>query len=93
MPLDRPAKVFHRGTWRYIAGRTKDVSDGGVLLELPADRPLAVGDMVDVALGRPGVGVLKGDEFVWAKVVRVSATGRGTNLAAVSLTRLIAVAA
>ena len=91
--LDRPAKIFHRGSWRYIAARTRDLSDGGVLLEVPSDRPLAVGDMIDVALGRPGVGVLKGDEFVWARVVRVSESGRGTSLAAVSLTRPIAVAA
>jgi hypothetical protein len=90
--IDQPAKVFHRGSWRYIAARTRDLSDGGVLLELPADRPLAVGDMVDVAIGRSGVGVLKSDEFVWARVVRVSASSRGGSLAAVSLTRPLAAA-
>lgn len=91
--IDNPAKIFHRGSWRYIAARTRDISDGGVLLELPADKPVAVGDMVDVAIGRAGVGVLKSDEFVWARVVRVSQSSRGTSLAAVSLTRPLAAAA
>lgn len=90
---DNPAKIFHRGSWRYIAARTRDLSEGGALLELPADRPVAVGDMVDVAIGRSGVGVLKNDEFVWARVVRVTPSSRGTSLAAVSLTRPLSVAA
>lgn len=93
VPMDNPAKVFHRGSWRYIAARTRDISDGGLLLELPADKPVAIGDMVDVAIGRVGVGVLRSDEFVWAKVVRVFLSSRGTSLAAVSLTRPLAEAA
>jgi hypothetical protein len=36
--------------------------------------------------------VLKSDEFVWARVVRVSASSRGGSLAAVSLTRPLAAA-
>jgi hypothetical protein len=91
--VDQPAKVFHRGSWRYIAARTRDLSDSGVLLELPSDRPVAVGDMIDVALGRSGVGVLRSDEFVWARVVRVEPSSRGGTLAAVSLTRPLAAAA
>lgn len=91
--IDQPAKVFHRGSWRYIAARTRDLSDNGALLELPSDRPVAVGDMIDVALGRSGVGVLRSDEFVWARVVRVEPSSRGGTLAAVALTRPLAEAA
>src|SRR5436190_1600664 len=46
--LERPAKVFHLGSQRYLGARTRDISGAGVLLCVEGARRLRVGDRVEV---------------------------------------------
>jgi hypothetical protein len=86
--LDKPAKIFLRGTWRYLPARTRDVSSSGALLELPEDRDVHLGDMVDLAIAERASSILRNDEFIAGRIVRI-APGRepGSISAAVHLSR------
>ncbi|MEK6702192.1 MAG: PilZ domain-containing protein [Planctomycetota bacterium] len=85
--IARDAKLFHRASWAYITCRTVDASSRGLLVQIKSDRPLAVGDIVDAAVGWTGAPVVRADEFINARVVRIDTTPDGDCLAALALTR------
>ncbi|QOJ01272.1 MAG: PilZ domain-containing protein [Phycisphaeraceae bacterium] len=85
-PVRRPCKVFHRGTWRYLPGTTADASEHGLLIEAAGGEPPIVGDIVDVAVGWENQPILRTDEFIHGRVVRVG-RGAGGSSYAVELTR------
>lgn len=87
VPIRRACKVFHRGTWRYLSGATCDASAGGVLVEMDTPRDLTPGDPVDVAVATELGVVLRGEEFVAGKVVRVQESEGGRLRVAVKLIR------
>ncbi len=83
----RDAKLFHRGSWTYLPCRTVDASPKGFLVQMNDDSPLAVGDIVDAAVGWAGEPLVRTEEFINAKVVRIDTTTGGERLAALALTR------
>lgn len=85
--IARDAKLFHRATWAYIPCRTIDASAQGLLLQIKSDRPVSVGDIVDAAVGWTGEPLVRSEEFINGKVVRVDTTSDGDYLAALALTR------
>ena len=85
--IARDAKLFHRGTWAYIPCRTIDASAQGLLVQIKSDRFVAVGDIVDAAVGWTGEPLVRSGEFINAKVVRVDTMPDGDVLAALALTR------
>jgi hypothetical protein len=70
--LTRPCKIYHIASRRYLPGFTSDVSDGGSLIAVKSDRPLVIGDVVDVAIGWERGAVIAAGDMVRAKVVRIS---------------------
>ncbi|HZW09171.1 MAG TPA: PilZ domain-containing protein [Phycisphaerales bacterium] len=74
-PVERACKLIHPSSLRYLAARTRDLSSGGALLELPAERPLAVGDRVDVLVDWDSRGLVSRGSTVGATVVRVGDSG------------------
>lgn len=83
VPVVKPAKVFHRGSWKYLPARTRNASVGGVLVEITHAAGFCVGDIVDIAIGRDGSGVLRSEEFVAGRVVRVEQKPDGERAAIV----------
>lgn len=83
VPVVASAKVFHRGSWKYLPARTRNASTSGVLVELTNASGFCVGDVVDVAVGREGAAVLRSDEFVSGRVVRIEVKPDGERAAIV----------
>ncbi len=73
-PIERPCKIYHRASRKYIAGQTCDLSSGGVLLRLDTDRQLAAGDEVDVVISWGAPGVVRHQAMVAARIARVAAS-------------------
>ncbi|TVQ61208.1 MAG: PilZ domain-containing protein [Phycisphaerales bacterium] len=75
IPCARPAKVFLPATLRFAAAETADVSDGGALVRIDADRLVRVGERIEVAIvqpGAPGSGLIESKSMRPARVVRVT---------------------
>jgi hypothetical protein len=70
-PVERACKLIHPATLRYLAARTRDLSCGGALLELPHDRPLVVGDRIDVLVDWDSRGLVSRGAMLAATVVRL----------------------
>lgn len=88
LALQKPAKIFLRGTWRYLPAKTRDVSASGALLELSEDRDVHVGDTVDLAIAERASAILRTDEFIAGRIVRISPGQQpGSITAAVHLSR------
>lgn len=81
--LDRPCKVYHEGSGRYYAARTRDVSAGGVLVELLTARRLEPGDAVRLHRGVSLSQVLEASRGVPASVVRSLRVGETTQVVAI----------
>lgn len=71
LEIARPCKVYLRGAGRYAAARTHDVSVGGALLDVQLDRTLGVGDTLDIGVAWTQSAVLKSEQLVPCRVVRV----------------------
>ena len=71
MPIERPCKVFQRGTQRYVAATTRDVSATGALLEMRVMRPMVPGEWLDVGVAWSHSPIVLEDALMEAKVVRV----------------------
>ena len=76
-------KVFHPATRRFVAARTRDISQGGALLRVDMGRPLAPGEQLDVAVSWTQQPVLAMDTMIPARVVRSLPTGDYTQEVAV----------
>lgn len=79
------AKVFDPRAQRYHAAQTCNVSAGGALLKVQRSMPICSGDRLDVIIDTEAElsRVLALDEFVPARVVRVSAIDRFSQAVAV----------
>jgi len=69
--VERPCKVYHAPSGRYLAGETCDVSRGGALLRVASLRPLAPGDAVEVFIAWSGGVLLSASDRIHAVVTRV----------------------
>lgn len=73
---DRACKVYDPRSRRYTAGRTIDLSRGGLRLRLDRELPVGPGKDLYVALAhRSHPGILNRTEFSTARVVWVSDSG------------------
>jgi hypothetical protein len=73
--LQRPCKVFDPSTGKYHAGQTRDLSNGGILLEIPRLLELKPGDRVHVGVAMTRRhAILQAKEMIEAIVVRSLAT-------------------
>ena len=73
--VQRPCKMFDPRTRRYLPGMTRDVSAGGVAIDVPRVVDLKPGDVlhVGVAMKRRDQ-LLNGAQMLKATVIRSSAT-------------------
>lgn len=69
--VERPCKLLHAPSLRYLSARTRDLSPGGALLELSRQREIAVGDRVDVLVDWAARGLVNRDAMLRATVVRL----------------------
>lgn len=68
--ISRPCKVYHAASGRFLAGRTRNLSAGGALVEVDTPRDFAPGDSIELAIAWTRRAVLPADALVEAKVVR-----------------------
>lgn len=82
--IDRACKVYCPATRRYIAARTCDVSDGGVLLIMESSQPMAVGDRVEVVIAWDWAPVLPATAMLPARIIRSAPVDVGRTAIAVA---------
>jgi hypothetical protein len=71
-------KVYHAASGRYLAGRTRDVSRSGVMIELAPGPRLESGDALAVGMGAAallGIGDLIAGKVVWSEGSGANADG------------------
>lgn len=73
-PIERPCKIFHHASRQYIAGRTCDLSSGGLLVRLDTARTFSEGDEVDVIVSWGAPAVVRRGSMVPARIARVAAS-------------------
>jgi hypothetical protein len=78
--LELPCKLFHAATNRYLAGRTRDVSRSGVLIELSPGPAFVPGE--PVAIGVSGAALLAEGDLIAARVVWSEGSREGPRRAA-----------
>ncbi|MFI4915459.1 MAG: PilZ domain-containing protein [Phycisphaerales bacterium JB060] len=76
--VNRAGKVFVRRALRYLPVRALDVSLGGLLLEVKSDRPLMVGEMLEVIIGDGSRAVVDAEDVVEAHIAHVAIAEDGT---------------
>lgn len=81
--VQRPGKVFRRAARQYAPAVSRDLSLGGALLEVESDRPLNVGEVLDVAVALTPAAVVPSAALVRGVVVRSIACGEHRQLVAV----------
>ena len=86
--LQRPCKVFDPRSGKYHAGQTRDLSNGGLLLEIPRLLELKPGDRVHVGVAMTRRhALLQAKEMIEAIVVRTLATADDRTHLAVTFDR------
>ncbi len=76
--MTRPCKVVVRSAQRFLAARTSNVSVTGALIEVLADRPINVGEIVDVAISWNDAPIVRSSDLVAAEVTRALIGPSGT---------------
>ncbi|MBX9736643.1 MAG: PilZ domain-containing protein [Phycisphaerales bacterium] len=76
--MTRPCKVVVRSAQRFLAARTTNVSVTGALIEVLADRPLSVGEVIDVAISWNDAPIVRSSELVTAEITRALVGPSGT---------------
>lgn len=71
MAVQRPAKVLCNQSQRFLAAVTEDLSVGGARVRVQSQRPFAIGDSVKVGIAWSQSGIIRTDQLIEAKVVRV----------------------
>lgn len=92
-PVDRVGKVYIRRALKYLPVRALDVSLGGLLLEMKTDRPLLVGEPLEVVIGDGRSAVLGEDDVIEARIAHVKAGEDGTQRVGLAFAREGAMAA
>ncbi len=77
-PVARTGKLFREQAHRSEIARTRNVSRGGALLELHGERPIAVGERVELIIAWTDEALLPRESMTSAVVVRAEATETGT---------------
>ena len=73
--VQRPCKMFDPRTRRYLPGVTRDVSAGGVAIDVPRLTDLKPGDVLHVGLAmKRRDQLLNGAQMLKATVIRAAAT-------------------
>jgi hypothetical protein len=80
--VNRPCKLFHRATRRYLCAETVDVAAGGVLIRIEPTRPIAPGDEISVVVAWNDEVLLSADAQIPGKVLRVLPAENGMQLIA-----------
>jgi hypothetical protein len=80
--VNRPCKVFHRSTRRYLCAETVDVSASGALVRVEPTRPIAVGDEISLVVAWNDEVLLAADAQVPGKVIRVLPSENGMQILA-----------
>lgn len=78
-PLERPAKLFCPDSGRFLAGRTRNISAGGVLVEVDGCDPLQSGDEVLMTIAFGDRFIVPMSELVPCSVIRAVRDGCGAN--------------
>lgn len=75
LPLERPCKLHDPRTGKYLSGMTRDLSCGGLLIDVPRLTNLKDGDKVFVGVAiKRRQGLLLAKEMVEAIVTRTTST-------------------
>lgn len=77
-PVNRTGKVYIRRALRYLPVRAVDVSLGGLLLEIKSERPLMIGEPLEVVIGDGRSAVVGTDDVVEARIAHVRVGDDGT---------------
>ncbi len=81
--VERPGKVYHLPSRRFVPARTVNVSDGGALLLVSSGRSMGEGEGLDVAiLWGPG-GLIPDRTMLRGRVVRSVPAGPEAQMVAV----------
>lgn len=80
--VNRPCKLFHRATRRYLCAETVDVGAGGVLIRVEPTRPIAPGDEISLVVAWNDEVLLCADAQIPGKVLRVLPSSDGMQLIA-----------
>lgn len=84
VPMSRPGKIFDPRSGKYHPAELRDLSHGGMLLDLPHLRAFRPGDVVLVGLAeKRREPLLKRQDMIRAEVVRSLGTPCGRTLIAV----------
>jgi hypothetical protein len=75
VPLERPCKVYEPRSGRYILASTRDLSCGGLLIDVPRLIDLRPGDTLHIGVAmKRRQGILPAADMVEAVVVRCTPT-------------------
>jgi PilZ domain len=86
--VTRRCKVIQRDTMSYSQATTRNVSEGGALLEVHSLRPLSSGDEIEVGIEEDDRGFISQQDLIFARVVRATEFGEGHQLVAVEYASL-----
>lgn len=89
----RPGKAFRRSTQQYAAVISRNLSVGGALLEVQTERPIGVGELMDVAIAFRDRPVLQSESLISAIVTRAEPVSGGRQTVAVRYIEPVAMAA
>ena len=85
--VERPGKIFRRATQQYAPVTTRNLSLGGALLDVDAERPFASGELVELAVAFSDRALVPSSSLVRAIVTRVHPNARGRQTVAVRYIR------
>lgn len=71
MPLVRGCKVLDEKSAKFVPAETTNISQGGLLMRVPATRPFSAGDRVEVAVGWGNVPIAASVKMAGGTIVRV----------------------
>lgn len=80
--VNRPCKLFHRATRRYLCAETVDVAAGGVLIRVEPTRPIVAGDDIALIVAWNDEVLLSADAQIPGKVLRVLSSENGMQVVA-----------
>lgn len=89
--VTRPCKLYHAGSARYLSGYTRDLSEGGALLEIDSPRRIEPEDVLDVLVAWNDRALLHQEDQIPARVTRVLHTDSPRQFVAVEFTKSQAV--
>ncbi|MCH9057733.1 MAG: PilZ domain-containing protein [Planctomycetes bacterium] len=84
----RRCKIVHRDSLHFANALTRNLSEGGALLEVDSHRPLCPGDEIEVGIEQDERGFIGAEELIFARVVRSGSFGESRQLIAVEYASL-----